>query len=87
MCKEPNVQLGSILEVEGREQGDNGRALLRVRNWQEREFFAFILQPMCPFLIDAQFTTPTVEVCEAFREPEACEPIRNRYITLSDFIG
>ena len=77
-----SVRLGSILKVEGREQGDNGRPLLRVRNWQDREFFAFVLQRACPFLIDARFTTPTLEVCEAFQEPEACEPIRNRYTTL-----
>ena len=82
-CTEPSVRPGSILEVEGREQDDNGRDLLRVRNWQDREFFAWVLQPACPFLIDARFTIPTLEVCEAFREPEACEPIRNRYIALS----
>ena len=82
-CTGPSVRPGSILEVEGREQGDNGRPLLRVRNWQDHEFFAFDLRRVCPFLIDARFTTPTLEVCEAFREPEACEPIRNRYTTLS----
>ena len=82
-CWGPSVRLGSILKVEGREQGANGRPLLRVRNWQDREFFAFDLRYACPFLIDARFTAPTLEVCEAFREPEACEPIRNRYTTLS----
>lgn len=86
-CTGPSVRPGSILEVEGREQDDNGRTLLRVRNWQDREFFAFDLRRVCPFLIDARFTTPTLEVCEAFREPEACEPIRNRYIALSSSGG
>ena len=82
-CTGPSVRPGSILEIEGREQDNNGHTLLRVRNWQDREFFAFDLRRVCPFLIDARFTTPTLEVCEAFREPEACEPIRNRYTTLS----
>ena len=86
-CTGPSVRPGSILEVEGREQGDDGRPLLRVRNWQDHEFFAFILRSACPFLIDARFTTPTLEVCEAFQEPEACEPIRNRYTTLPDDDG
>ena len=86
-----HIRSGSILKVEGREQDDNGRDLLRVRNWQNHEFFALILKPSllpaCSFLIDARFTTPTLEVCEAFREPEACEPIRNRYTTLPGHSG
>ncbi len=78
----PTVQQGSILEVEGREQDDEGRNLLRVRFWRNREFFAFDFRHYCTFFIDARFTTPTLDVCAAFREPEACEPIRNRYTTL-----
>ena len=83
-CTGPSVRPGSILKVEGREQDNNGHILLRVRNWQDREFFAFDLRRVCPFLIDAMFTTPTLEVCEALRKPEECKPIRNRYIALLD---
>ena len=86
-CRRPSVRLGSILEVEGREQADNGRLLLRVRNGQDREFLAIDVWPKCLFLIEARFTTPTLEVCEAFREPEACEPIPNRYTTVGDAGG
>ncbi len=77
-CWGPSVQLGSILTVEGREQGYNGHTLLRVRHWQDHELFAIPLQPMCPFLIDARHTTPTLEICDTFRAPETCIPYRDR---------
>ena len=77
-CWGPHVQFGSILTVEGREQGNNGHTLLRVRHWQDHELFAIPPQPMCSFLIDARHTTPTLEVCETFRVPEKCIPYGNR---------
>ena len=80
-CIPTTLQLGDILEVEGRERGDNGDLLLRVSHWRERELFVdyFNYLAPCAYLIDARSTAPTFEVCAAERELDACDPLGELY--------
>ena len=71
-------RLGAILEVEGRAPDNSHRTLLRVSGWEERELFAFKYWP-CPYLIDSRFTAPTLAVCAAYRDPNECIPMGERW--------
>ena len=75
-----DVEVGDILEVWERTRDDHDRGLLRVEPWRERELsVTFWGYGSCPYLIDARFTEPTLAVCAADREPDACVPIRDHY--------
>ena len=75
-----NVEIGDILEVWERTRDDHDRGLLRVVPWRERELsVTFWGYGSCPYLIDARFTEPTLAVCAADREPDACVPVRDHY--------
>ena len=74
-----NVSVGDILEVWERAGDDPDRRLLRVAPLIDHEisvFWGFT----CPYLIDARFTEPTLAVCAADREPDACVPARYHYL-------
>ena len=75
-----DVGVGDILEVWVRRRDDHDRGLLRVVPWRERELsVTFWGYGPCPYLIDARFTEPTLEVCAADREPDECVPVRDSY--------
>ncbi len=75
-----DVAVGDILEVRGRTRDDHDRRLLRVINyWRDRELSVTFWGYACPYLIDARFTEPTLEVCAADPEPDACVPVRDHY--------
>ena len=77
-----DVAVGDILEVQERTRDDHDRRLLRVEPWREREISVIswhFASLNCPYLIDARFTEPTLAVCAADREPDACVPGRYHY--------
>ena len=77
-----DVEVGDILEVRERTRDDHDRRLLRVEPWRDRELpVTFWHSPSlnCPYLIDARFTEPTLAVCAADREPDACISGRDHY--------
>ena len=74
-----DVQVGDILEVRERTRDDHNRGLLRVVPWRERELSVTFWNDACSYLIDARFTEPTLAVCAADREPDACVPVRDHY--------
>ncbi|MDE0673130.1 MAG: hypothetical protein OXH72_15460, partial [Caldilineaceae bacterium] len=75
-----DVGVGDILEVWVRRRDDHDRGLLRVVPWRERELsVTFWGYGSCPYLIDARFTEPTLEVCAADREPDECVSVTDSY--------
>ena len=76
VCVPSTMEFGDILQVYAREQRNDGDTLLRVRRWRNRELFTPYLLYYCPYLIDVRFTAPTLEVCEADRDPAECTPLR-----------
>ena len=75
-CGGGTILLGNILEVKGRAPDDQGRTLLTVRLWRERELFVTYWGRYCLHLIDASFTMPTLAVCAADWDPAYCDPVR-----------
>ena len=78
-CSGTTIQLGDILEMWGRAPDDHSRTLLTVIPWRERELFVTYWGSYCFYLIDSRFTAPTLEVCAANWDPDACTPIRERF--------
>ncbi len=75
-----DVEVGDILEVWERTRDDHDRRLLRVINyWRDRELSVTFWGYACPYLIDARFTEPTLAVCAADSELDACVPVRDHY--------
>ncbi len=75
----PDIKVGDILEVWARTRDNHDRWLLRAALLTDHEiavFWGF----NCPYLIDARFTEPTLDVCAADREPDACVPARYHYL-------
>ena len=57
------LEVGDILEVFWREQGEAGHTVLSVFPWWDRDlFFTFYERHWCSFQIDARYTEPTLEV-------------------------
>ncbi|MDE0672103.1 MAG: hypothetical protein OXH72_10220, partial [Caldilineaceae bacterium] len=79
VCVPSTMEFGDILRVYAREQRNDGDTLLRVRRWRNRELFTPYLLYYCPYLIDVRLTAPTLEVCEADRDPAECTPLREPY--------
>ena len=79
VCVPSTMEFGDILRVYAREQHNDGDTLLRVRRWRNRELFTPYLLYYCPYLIDVRFTAPTLEVCEADRDPAECTPLKEPY--------
>ncbi len=75
-----DVAVGDILEVWERAGDDPDHRLLRVNYWRDRELSVTFWGYACPYLIDARFTEPTLEVCAADSEPDACVPVRDHYL-------
>ena len=75
-----DVAVGDILEVWEHARDDHDRRLLGVINyWRDRELSVTFWGYACPYLIDARFTEPTLDVCAADPEPDACVPVRDHY--------
>ena len=80
-----DVAVGNILEVRDRTRDDRDRSLLRVNYWRDRELSVTFWGYACPYLIDARFTEPTLDVCAADSEPDACVPVRDHYLHPESF--
>ena len=78
-CSGTTIKLGTILELWGSAPDDRGRTLLTVIPWRERELFVTYWGSYCSYLIDSRFTAPTLEVCAADWDADACIPIRERF--------
>ena len=78
-CSGTTIKLGTILELWGSAPDDQGRTLLTVIPWRERELFVTYWGSYCSYLIDSRFTAPTLEVCAADWDADACIPIRERF--------
>ena len=75
------VAVGDILEVRERIRDNQDRILLgMVPYWDHEVTVWYWGGIVCPFLIDARFTEPTLAVCAADREPDECVPARYHYL-------
>ena len=77
-CNPSDIKVGDILEVWARTRDNHDRWLLRAALLTDREL-TVTSGYACPYLIDARFTEPTLDVCAADRKPDECVPVRYGY--------